>query len=98
LSSPTKHGREARRRPGEQHEQPGRERIERAGVPVLPGAAAQLGDERERRRAGRLVDERDADGLQRRGGIASRPSRGDELTRMNSAISSIDSSLEKPAA
>ena len=70
--------RELRRPPGEQQEQPGRERIERARVSCArAGDAPDLRDDRERRRAGGLVDERDAGRVKRsRGHVAPRTRRG----------------------
>ena len=96
LVEPDEAGCEPRRRPREQEEQPRREGIERAGVTgACARSAAQRGDERERGRAGGLVDEGDADRLQcsRRHGVACTYWR-----RRKSTISSIDASDEKPAA
>ena len=78
LVEPDERRRELRRAPREDEEQPGREWIERARV---PGARSRhppdLRDDRERRRAGGLVDERDACGFKRsRGHVAPRTRRG----------------------
>ena len=94
--------------PEEDEQEPGRERVEGARVPCLrPVASAQVGDDRERGRPCRLVDQNEARCRLRapqgaslgagRGqlgfGDCSRNSR-----RMKSTISSVEDSLEKPAA
>ena len=94
-------------RTGQQNEQPGRGRVERAGVTrPRAGPPPQRGDERERRRPGRLVGEHHADRFQ---SPLQAPTPASELqpepavTRTNSrcrksVISAIDSSDENPAA
>ncbi len=88
--------RSLRRRTGQHEQQPRRERVERPGV-TGPRARppADLRDDRERRRPGRLVDEHDAGGLSAR---AAARCAATNSRRMKSVISSIDASLEKPAA
>ena len=66
LVEPDEAWRQLGRPAGQQDEQAGRERVERAGVArARAGAPPQLGDHFERRRPRRLVDEDDPRGLKR---------------------------------
>ena len=82
----------------EQDEQQARrEGVERAGVPgPRAGSVAQVADDRERRGAGRLVDEHQA--ARSQASLRRHSSRWRTPRRIVSVISSIEASLEKPAA
>ena len=79
--------RQPRRRPEQDEQEPGRERVERPGVAgARAGAVAQPLDDRERRRPRRLVDEDEPRGAKTLAAACDAAN----AERMNSMISSID--------
>src|SRR5439155_19406949 len=89
-------------RPREEEQEPGRERVERAGVARAgPGPPPDRRDDVEGRRPRRLVDEDDSSRLEPPGRhyrSAASPTCAVTSRTMNPVISSTDRSLENPAA